>query len=190
MAQPVGQAAPARERVGIEPGRAERGQPVRPIRERHDEHEPEPVPRHREQRDRGNGERARLPRPDGEAEQVAQDQGGAHERECRRHRIAQEGAYRSAGGDALAPVPAGESAQPDRILRGERPIEAEGAALDLELRGCGGRPEQTLHRVPRREPHQQERERDDPGDDDGSGQGAGPEVGEHAPNLARPAEPR
>jgi len=72
----------------------------------------------------------------------------------------------------------------------EEPVEAEGAALGGELRGRGGRPEQALDGIPRREPHQQEREGDHPQNDDGPGQGAGPQMGEHAPNLARPAGPR
>src|SRR5438128_1625463 len=97
---------------------------------------------------------------------------------------------REAGSDAPAPGSAGEPADPDRVLRGEGSVEAEGAALGRELRRGGGRREQALDRIPRHQPYQQEGERDDPGDNDRPGQGAGPEVREHAPNLARPAEPR
>src|SRR5207249_7991450 len=102
--------------------------------------------RQREQRDGGDGERrvdawarARLPGPDGEAEQVAQDEGRAHERQRRGHRIAEQRAHGAPGGDAPAPVPANKPAEPDRILRGEGPVEAKDAALDRELRRGRGR---------------------------------------------------
>ena len=61
MAQPVPGAAPAREGVGVEPGRAERRERASPISEDDDQREPEPVSRQREQRHGRNGQCAVQP---------------------------------------------------------------------------------------------------------------------------------
>ena len=59
---------------------------------------------------------------------------------------------------------------------------------DLRRRGRGT--EQQLHGIARREPQQEEGERDDPRHDGESRGGAARERGEHARNLARPADAR
>ena len=51
VAEPVGQARRRRQEVGVEPGRAERGQQPQPVGEEHHQHEPEPVAGQGEQGD-------------------------------------------------------------------------------------------------------------------------------------------
>ena len=159
MAQPVGEMAPPRQGVGVEPGRPERGKDASPIGEDHDQREAEPESRQREQRHRRDGQRgiepwagARLEGADGEAEQIGQDQRQPGELERRGYGVTQQVAHAATRRDAAPPIAACEPAEPGGELRGQGPVEAQGVALQRGLFGRGGGSDQLFHRVAGREP--------------------------------------
>ena len=69
-------------------------------------------------------------------------------------------AHRPAGGDAGAPVAPDEPAEPGGVLLGRGPVEAERAALGLDLLGGGGGPHQETRGIARRQPEQEEHQGD------------------------------
>ena len=123
MPEPVGDALPSGEEVGVEARGAERGQHAELVGEDHHQHQPEPVAGQGEQRHRDDRERRvepsaphRLEHADGDAEQIAEHQRDADQPHRRGPRLGERARHRPPGGDAGAPVAPDEPAEPGGVL--------------------------------------------------------------------------